>query len=356
MKKTITSFLAIIFCITSLFGQGINISQTDSVYNQNFDSLAKTGSSNKLPYGWYFYELGNSTYADGKYETDLYQGLVPNIYSLGDDATNNPNNPHNQPNPNPNDRSLGIQLHTSYLPNARIGLRVNNNDSLAIQSIEVSFKGETWYRYGNVGGAPPIDTMAFYVRKMSATTDSFAIDKLDVDGLLWTRCKQLSYILEDSFDLNNFVFVNYAGNLASNSKTISGLFLLPQNLQIQPGESMYLSWKPILDNGTYNSIGGIDDLHLTFHYGPVGIDDIQKLAEINLYPNPATNSIIIRNLSIENTYKYSIYNLYGQKYLSSVIHNMLNHKVDISDLPSGVYYINVESENSNSVNIKFIKQ
>ncbi len=356
MKKSITTIIISFLSISSLFAQGINISQADSVYNQNFDSLAKTGNSSFMPYGWSFYELGNTTYADGKYETDLFQGLTPGIYSLGDDATNNSNDPQNDPNPHPNDRALGIQLHTSYLPNARIGLRINNNDTLAIQSIQVSFKGETWYRYGNVGGAPPIDTMAFYVRKLSSTSDTFNTDKLDINGLLWTRCQQLTYVLEDSFDLNNFVFVNYAGNLSSNSKTISGLFLLPQNLQIQPGESMYLSWRPILDNGTYNSIGGIDDLHLTFHYGPVGIEDVNKYADISLYPNPASNSVVIRNLKPEDNYSYSIYNLFGQKFMNGNIHNETNHRVDINELPTAIYYINIASDNGTNTNIKLIKQ
>jgi len=73
-----------------------------------------------------------------------------------------------------------------------------------------------------------------------------------------------------------------------------------------------------------------------------GINDIREI-EFNIYPNPAVN---VFNISVANNIaidRVNIYNQLGQKLMQE---NNLAPSIDISDLPQGIYIVELVSGNS----------
>ena len=73
--------------------------------------------------------------------------------------------------------------------------------------------------------------------------------------------------------------------------------------------------------------------------------------DVNMYPNPATNSFKIRATNTID--RITIYNTLGQK-IQELSPNKINENIDVSSLKNGLYFIQVESEGK-SVTSKLIK-
>ena len=93
---------------------------------------------------------------------------------------------------------------------------------------------------------------------------------------------------------------------------------------------------------------------------PAGLGDWEKTSEFNLYPNPATNFIVINSNNPEK-YKdlcFSIFNITGRKVME-VYQLHQSKKIDISKLKKGVYFVKIVSLQDkltdNFSTIKFIK-
>jgi len=73
--------------------------------------------------------------------------------------------------------------------------------------------------------------------------------------------------------------------------------------------------------------------------------------DVNMYPNPATNSFKIRATNTID--RITIYNTLGQK-IQELSPNKINENIDVSSLKNGLYFIQVESEGK-SLTSKLIK-
>lgn len=82
---------------------------------------------------------------------------------------------------------------------------------------------------------------------------------------------------------------------------------------------------------------------------PLSVKDLQNLA-ITVYPNPTSNTLSFSDTSLENS-AVTLLDVNGKTIAKKVI---TNAKVDVSALPSGVYFVQLTSEAKTS-NIKFIK-
>lgn len=71
-----------------------------------------------------------------------------------------------------------------------------------------------------------------------------------------------------------------------------------------------------------------------------------------IYPNPATNNIIINN--VDEFKEYSILNIQGRILRTQRLSPFVN-RINISDFPSGLYFINLRSE-SNNFSTKIVKR
>ena len=84
----------------------------------------------------------------------------------------------------------------------------------------------------------------------------------------------------------------------------------------------------------------------------IGVDEIEN--NISIYPNPVDNTLFING--IENINEISIYNVLGVKvYDAQLTINNEQLTVDVSDLNSGIYFMNASTGNGNIIK-KFIKK
>ena len=81
----------------------------------------------------------------------------------------------------------------------------------------------------------------------------------------------------------------------------------------------------------------------------VGVEDINENANIFLYPNPASSELHISGL--QEVTNVSIFNMLGQKVLSTKTQNMIN----VSDLSTGMYVVTIDN-NGVKKTMRFIKE
>lgn len=76
---------------------------------------------------------------------------------------------------------------------------------------------------------------------------------------------------------------------------------------------------------------------------------------ILLYPNPAGNALIIRCAKLGDNGEIDIYNLMGEKIIRQQTTNDRQQTVDVSQLPSGIYFVRVKTDKGIST-AKFVKE
>jgi hypothetical protein len=177
---------------------------------------------------------------------------------------------------------------------------------------------------------------------------------LSIQNMLPTGDANLS-----GFALNgtasNFVDGNTFG---INSAVVqSGISLIAQNIsatyqwincntnQLIPG-AINQSYTPNL-NGSYAAIitqCGISDTSDCFTINTVGLNELEMDSEMIMYPNPATSSFTIKLLTSKEFIQVRIFNMIGEQ-VSYKLYNGSNIIVnDISNLSSGSYTVEVQSE------------
>ena len=85
----------------------------------------------------------------------------------------------------------------------------------------------------------------------------------------------------------------------------------------------------------------------------VGVKEPQE-SRISLYPNPATDKITVETLGTTGKSNLAIVNLEGQRLITRQI-TKPKTQIDISSLPSGVYFVRITNEKTLEVG-KIIKQ
>lgn len=73
---------------------------------------------------------------------------------------------------------------------------------------------------------------------------------------------------------------------------------------------------------------------------------------LNIYPNPTTNYLTLHNPLQKIVNKVSILNVNGQTVFSNLL---VNDRIDVSHLPSGIYMITIACEDEN-YNMRFVKK
>jgi hypothetical protein len=89
---------------------------------------------------------------------------------------------------------------------------------------------------------------------------------------------------------------------------------------------------------------------------PMGIDDSQNAEMANdftLYPNPVSDKLVI-NPNSNDTYKVTVYDYLGQM-LYEITDANSNQKMDLSDWPKGLYFVELEKKNDKKV-FKVVKE
>ena len=82
------------------------------------------------------------------------------------------------------------------------------------------------------------------------------------------------------------------------------------------------------------------------------IDNVNKVADTNLdlHPNPVQDKLYLE--TIEQNWNYTIQNLHGQQMMNGVYQD----EVDVAQLPSGIYFLQLQREEDYFKAIKFVKK
>ena len=75
--------------------------------------------------------------------------------------------------------------------------------------------------------------------------------------------------------------------------------------------------------------------------GNVGINTIKEKSSINVYPNPAKNTVFVNLKNTKDISKIKIYSILGKEVKSVSITNANLQKIDISELKKGIYFVNI---------------
>jgi hypothetical protein len=223
-------FLMTFLAVAHYASAQVHLNLINSPYQQHFDSLANTGTTNDiatLPAGWTFSESGtnaNTTYAAGTGSSN-----AGNTYSFGLSA---------------DDRALGGVLSGSLNPTVGAGF-VNHTGS-TITALKIHYRGEQW-RLGATGRAA--DRLDF----------QYSTDATSLTSGTWTDI--------DSLDFISPVTTGTVGALNGNDTLNNTIITFTiDGLSIDDGETFYLRW---LDFNVTSSDDGlaIDDFVLT----PIGV-------------------------------------------------------------------------------------
>ena len=180
MKRTLPLNLVVAACLTAgLFvesASGQILFSAGSPYTQDFDSLASSGTTNTwtdnstLP-GWYASKV--QVGAITTYRADTGTANTGAIYSYGVAGVNPIT-----------DRALG-SIASGTPGNLAYGVRFQNDTTLAITNITISYTGEQWRNGGNTA----VQTLAF-----SYFIDSIPILSSDAAGAnAWVSFSALSF-------------------------------------------------------------------------------------------------------------------------------------------------------------------
>ncbi|MES2592772.1 MAG: T9SS type A sorting domain-containing protein [Bacteroidota bacterium] len=122
----------------------------------------------------------------------------------------------------------------------------------------------------------------------------------------------------------------------------------------------------VTQNGSYTLVvsygSGCTDTSLAYNFNNIGIVESALINSVKVSPNPATNSVTIAfnfGIASQQTILVDIKNELGQSVKKVNVNQLANGKnemlVDIADLPKGIYFIQIQGENS-IINKKLIKQ
>jgi hypothetical protein len=201
----------------------ISLTALGTNFNQDFNTLATSGTSSSLPSGWYLSESGsgaNSTLSasDGSVNTG-------ETYSYGT-STNS-------------DRAFGGLRSGSVVPT--IGAKFQNNTGSVINNLSISYIGEQW-RLGATGRNDRLD----FQYSLDATSISSA-------GT-WTDANSLDFSGPISSGSTGALNGNNTSNRTEITHTISGL-------TIADGAIFYIRWSDVDATGADDGLA-VDDFSI----------------------------------------------------------------------------------------------
>lgn len=218
-------------------GSSISLTALDVAYNQDFNTLASSGTSSVLPAGWEFAETGsnaNTTYAAGTGSSN-----AGDTYSFGPAASA--------------DRAFGGLQSGSLVPT--VGAAFTNNTGETITSLEIAYTGEQW-RLGTAGRPDRIDFQ-------------YSLDATSLTTGTWADVDPLDFLAPNSTGSVGALDGQAAVNRTNIASVVTGL-------GIPPGSTFRIRWTDFNATGADDGLA-VEDFIVTPHGGgapTVSIDDV----------------------------------------------------------------------------------
>jgi hypothetical protein len=220
------SLLFIAFASASaLEAQTVSLTQLDTAYTQNFNTLATSLTTNTLSLpGWYLTETGGSLRDNEQYAADTGASTTGDTYSYGAAANT--------------ERALGGLRTGTLIP--LFGAGFTNNTGSTLTSLAISYIGEQW-RLGFAGRADRLDFQ-------------YSTNATSISTGTWTDLDAMDFITPNT-TTSGAKDGNNATNRTALSSTIS-------SLSIGAGATIWIRWQ---DSDAANSDDGlaVDDFSLT---------------------------------------------------------------------------------------------
>lgn len=202
----------------------ISLKTAGAKYEQDFNSLAASGTSSTLPEGWALSETGTSATVNSSYAAGTGSSNSGDTYSFGTSAA---------------DRAFGTLQSGTNLPT--IGAQFTNDTGDALKAVLISFTGEQW-RLGATGRADRLDFQ-------------ISFDATSLTTGTWTNVDQLDF----SSPITTGPLGAFDGNAAANRTAVSHQI---DGLNIPAGATFWIRWLDVNASGADDGLA-IDDFALT---------------------------------------------------------------------------------------------
>ena len=216
-------FFLLAACLFLFQNSNSQVSLSGPAYNQDFNTLALSGTSSTVPAGWLFSESG--TNANTIYTAGTGSGNAGDTYSFGI-ASNT-------------ERAFGGLQSGTLIPT--IGAGFTNNTGGIVTSLAIAYTGEQW-RLGATGRTDRIDFQ-------------YSLDATSLATGTWTDINNLDFSGPISTGTVGALDGNAAANRTAISFTITGL-------SIPNGATFYIRWSSFDAAGADDGLS-IDDFSIT---------------------------------------------------------------------------------------------
>lgn len=134
-----------------------------------------------------------------------------------------------------------------------------------------------------------------------------------------------------------------------------GIGAYPTYILIAPNKQIIEQdmW-PITNAASFNSF--FTSHSLTQKPCMVGIEEKEDNINVAIFPNPASNNLTIETTNNTKIEGLKIYNCLGELLINEPVNALLKHNVNIEDLKSGIYFLEIITENKITIIKKFSKQ
>jgi type IX secretion system substrate protein len=161
-------------------------------------------------------------------------------------------------------------------------------------------------------------------------------------SLTWSVSQQTNnkgFSVERSSDQSNWSEIGFVGNKTDAQLT---------------AQYDFVDNNPV--SGTnYYRIAAVD-MSGTITYSEIKSVSLDKNvnSQVNVWPNPARTSVYIQNNGTDNNLSMQIYDPFGKKIASNILHAGKN-EVNISNLPAGTYIVHTQNASGETQNQKVVK-
>jgi len=170
----------------------------------------------------------------------------------------------------------------------------------------------------------------------------------DSSSLLSVKINASAEIKDISFEFGKTN--EYGTTVAATPYTLQGLsdtIVKAELTNLEPGTTYHYRLKAYLDSEEYI---GEDQVFMTT--GTTDVNNITKISDIILFPNPAKDILLIKGLDSAKITNFEIINLAGQSLLKD---KYKNSNINIASYPSGTYFLKLEIEHKTYV-YQFVKE
>jgi len=202
----------------------------------------------------------------------------------------------------------------------------------------------------------------------SVDADGMTDDEADGIGLVTGSVEADDVLLIDEFKYdygyNNAMLMSGATNPVGGLPDLTTLPGWDFGSVGLNGSSCFASNAGLDDNITFQLIGGnwlfsdSSGVQVGLFYGTPGAGNGNTLSkdkflvsDFKIYPNPASNVITVQSKNDNKIASFQVLDLLGKEVISA---KNINNKLDVSNVSSGMYLLQINSDNGNSVTKKIV--